>query len=496
MRLGVFVTLPFFKVCGYPSTQNRLTFSNVRVRLVVQIMTLLEPQIPHSKRLLDSLYINGVAVDLSETGCGKTYVASYIAKKMNVPIVVICPKAVIPAWHKVLNTAGILHLAKQTDKEYRIMNYEKLVRGNTIYMSYDRKQFFNKKNWESTGVKINFPKNCLVILDEVHKCKGTHSLNGNFLVALKNAGYKTLMMSASAATNPMEMKAFGYATYLHDGVNYGKWCSDHAEATKGRFSMVYDSTSSRSREGMRSIHHDLFDKYNIASRLTRMDMRAMFPDNRVMAECYDMGNNTDKIQAVYDQMEAEIARLDERSKNYSGHVFAEMVRARRLAEVLKVPTMVDMIEDMYAEGMSPVVFVNYTETIEALKSRLKDVIDKVGYIIGGQTPRRRQSYIDGFQSDNYRIMLVNQSAGNAGIGLHDLNGNHPRGSLLSPSFSAINLLQSLGRIHRAEGKTPCIQKIVFAANTIEERCCLKVQAKLDNLDLLNDGDLIGDIKIW
>ena len=93
-------------------------------------------------------------------------------------------------------------------------------------------------------------------------------------------------------------------------------------------------------------------------------------------------------------------------------------------------------------------------------------------------------------------MLVNSAAGNAGIGLHDLNGTYARGSILSPSYSAINLVQCLGRIHRAEGKTPCIQKIMFAAGTIEERCCERVQSKLDNLDLLNDGDLIGDVKIW
>jgi len=67
-------------------------------------MTLLEPQVDHAKRLLDSLYLNGVAADLSETGCGKTYVATWIAKQMNVPITVICPKGVIPVWQRILNS--------------------------------------------------------------------------------------------------------------------------------------------------------------------------------------------------------------------------------------------------------------------------------------------------------------------------------------------------------------------------------------------------------
>jgi SNF2 family DNA or RNA helicase len=69
-------------------------------------MKLLDPQIPHSENLLNSLYLNGIAADLSETGCGKTYVATYVAKTMNVPVVVICPKAVIPVWKRVMASAS------------------------------------------------------------------------------------------------------------------------------------------------------------------------------------------------------------------------------------------------------------------------------------------------------------------------------------------------------------------------------------------------------
>lgn len=453
------------------------------------MMKLLEPQKPHVERVLHSLYVNGVAVDLSETGCGKTYMATAVAKRMNVPVVVICPKAVIPAWLKVMKEGGIAPKV--------IMNYEKLCRGNTPYLTYDRKRFFNKKNWESHGINVKFPRNALVILDEGHKCKGTHSLNGNFMIACKNAGYKLLIMSATAATNPLEMKAFGYSTNLHNGANFGKWCTTVGAEYNGRFGgMSFDLKSDKAQKGMKAIHDSLFHLQHIAARLTREDMRAMFPDNRVLAECVDMGDNGAKIQRVYDMMEAEIARLDERSQNYRAHVFAEIMKARRMAELLKVPTMVEMIEDLYEEGISPVVFVNFQDTMDALVKRLAKYDAEIGLVVGGQSAKQRQQHIDEFQNNTRRIMLVNLAAGGAGISLHDLTGKFPRHSIVSPSYSAINLVQALGRIHRAEGKTPCIQKIIFAANTIEERCCQRVQSKLDNLDLLNDGDLIGDIKVW
>jgi superfamily II DNA or RNA helicase len=70
-----------------------------------------------------------------------------------------------------------------------------------------------------------------------------------------------------------------------------------------------------------------------------------------------------------------------------------------------------------------------------------------------------------------------------------------RHSIISPSFSAIHLVQALGRIHRAEGKSPCIQKVLFAAGTIEEHACRRVQARINNIDMLNDADLTSGIRI-
>jgi hypothetical protein len=47
----------------------------------------------------------------------------------------------------------------------------------------------------------------------------------------------------------------------------------------------------------------------------------------------------------------------------------------------------------------------------------------------------------------------------------------------------------VGRIHRANAKSKSIQRIVFAAGTVEEQACEAVRAKLSNMALLNDGDL-------
>ena len=451
----------------------------------MNVELLLPPQREHAVNLLNSLYINGVACDQSETGTGKTYVAAWLAKNLNSPVVIVCPKVVIPSWTKVLSYFGI--------KAHCLINYEKLIRGNTEHLS-----FKDGKDTGPSDYTINFPKNSLVILDEVHKCKSATSKNSDFLIKLKMDGYKSLLLSATAATNPLEMKAFGFATTLHNLVSYRHFITSSG-AYAGRYGgFQIDLQSQKTIEAMSNIHNTLFNLYKVSSRMTRKMFDKIFPDNHVMAECFDMGTNTDKINRVYEQMESEMAALEESSVNYSQHHFAIMTKARRMAELLKVPTMVEMIEDWYDEGISPVVFVNFTDTVEAIEKQLaknRKFDGKIARIVGGQSDKVRQKDIEDFQSDNKRIMIANLAAGNAGVSLHDLIGNHPRGSIISPSYSAINLLQALGRIHRAEGKTTCIQKVMFADGTIEVEACKRVQCKLNNLECLNDGDLTYSVRI-
>jgi hypothetical protein len=449
---------------------------------------LLEPQKIHSTKLLNSLHLNGFAFDASPTGTGKTYCASWIAKNYGSSVVVICPKSVQKNWFDTLKSFGI-------DNPI-VMTFERLVRGNTDYYTYDMSVYLNRTNWwKSLGITVNFPNNSLVILDEVHKCKGQKSLSGECLVAIKNAGHKLLMLSASAATNVTEMKAFGYVTLIHSGYGFYDFCKDNGVAFN-RFGLgTWDANLQKCKEGMVRIHNTLFNTLGCANRMNRKDFGNIFPDNQVIADGFDLGSNTAKLQSVYNEMEYELMNLDESSMEYSEHHFAIIMKARRQSEILKVPAMVSWIEDMYDEGVSPVVFINFRETLEAIEKRLNSAkySGKIAKIVGGQTQKQRDNEIEQFQSDTKRICLVMVAAGSASVSLHDLNGNYPRNTLINPSYSAINTLQSLGRCHRANGKTPVIQRFFFANGVeIEEKMRKRVNLRLTNLDSLNDGDLSLD----
>lgn len=465
---------------------------------------LLPPQIPHVARLLDSLYLNGFSCDLSQTGTGKMYCGSAIARAMGkeVPIIVIAPRKILNDWREVL--------AKYNSKPTVCINYEKITRGNTPWLKYDEKSedyqmlkriycIPDKKDVRYLQIKTKFPAGSLVILDESHKCKGFNTLNAGLMIAAKRQGFRVLTLSATQATNPTEMLAFGYLTNLHGSQMYGpqwkEWAVEEggAQYSGHHGSIVYDNEDRKAMEKMKAIHRNLFWEQKCASRLTRSMMKGLFPKNQIIARAWDMDERGKKIKAIYDAMEQAIAKIHERTDNYAAHILAEITKARRLVEIQKCPTFVEMAEDLFDEGCSPVIFLNYQDSIDFVLKMLnknKKLRGKIGWIYGGQHDVQRYRFIQEFREDKLRIMVCNIQAGGDSISLHDVKGGtHPRRSIISPNFSAIQLLQSMGRIDRQGALTDCIQWIIFAAGTIEEKACRRVQGKVNNLECLNDGDL-------
>ena len=62
-------------------------------------------------------------------------------------------------------------------------------------------------------------------------------------------------------------------------------------------------------------------------------------------------------------------------------------------------------------------------------------------------------------------------------------------SIISPTWAAQDLKQVTGRIHRSGCKSPVIQTVVYAQNTLEERVMSVVRRKLANLQAITDNDL-------
>jgi len=187
-----------------------------------------------------------------------------------------------------------------------------------------------------------------------------------------------------------------------------------------------------------------------------------------------------------DELESFKAKVEE--GEHEDTPLIVQLRARQEVELLKVPTFVELAEDALAEGSSVAIFVNFKDTLEAIAQRLMSA-GPVAIVEGGQSDAVRDLNIAKFQHNDAKIIICMIQAGGVGINLHDELGGHPRVSLISPGFSAVDLRQTLGRIHRAGSKSPAIQKIIFAAGSVEMRVCALIKKKLAHLDLINDDEL-------
>ena len=152
----------------------------------------------------------------------------------------------------------------------------------------------------------------------------------------------------------------------------------------------------------------------------------------------------------------------------------------------KIPLLADMVADLVDEGKSVAVFLSFKASLAALKAALK--IPAVE-IHGDIKPNDREAHRLAFQRNEVRVILLTIQTGGVGMSLHDLHGGHPRVSLITPTYNAVHLKQALGRTPRDGAKSKSIQRILFAAGTVEEKACKSVRKKLDNIAAINDGDL-------
>jgi superfamily II DNA or RNA helicase len=429
------------------------------------LKTLYAEQVVHAKRLAQSLLKHRAALDSSQTGCGKTLIAVETARALGKIPLVVCPKIVIPSWKSTLEEQGV--------ENKGVINYEKLRTGRSGYGKFEKKQFV----W-------TIPEDSLVIWDEVHRCQGQSSQNAKMLIAAKSM--YNLCLSASAAEDPTEMRALGHILGLHNLKDFYRWAQKNGCSFNPWGGLQFGKTKGAALIKLRS---EIYPEKG--SRLTRTDMKSHFSKSQIITEPLDMGDDG-KIQKLYEEMDAEIAELQVAMKGdkTGGGELTKQLRTRQAIELLKVPAILELTSDLLAEGQSVAIFVNFRGTLEALGSRLPDCAK----IWGGQTATERQDAINSFQTNQSRVICSILSAGGLGVSLHDTTGDAPRTALISPGYDAKELLQALGRIDRAGAKSNSTQRILFAANSLEEAVEKSCRSKLKNLENLHSADLTTEEK--
>jgi hypothetical protein len=412
--------------------------------------------VAHHAKLLRE---RGASAEASVAGAGKTFIASFVAREMKHQLVVCCPKVVIPHWQYAAQMCGA--------NVRSVSNYEQHKLGHTGMGGWKIKN----RQWA-----WSFPKPTLLVFDEAHYCKSRTSQNAKLMVAAKRQGIPTLIMSATLAVDPTDLFAAGYLLGLHSGDHF-EW-----QAWQSRFGVIRDGFDFR------------FDPRHDPTALRRLNAE-LFPSRghrKTYSEIPGFPEATTDVREVdgdagrLAEMEAAWARAAEleQLKDQAINAAVERLRARQIAELAKVPAIVDLAKELMASGLSVPIFLNFHDSIDAVRAELNcPVID------GRASDSARTAAIAGFQADKHRCLVLQTGAGGVGISLHDTHGNFPRHSLISPPENARDLIQTLGRNRRVGQMSPAFRSIITLAGSIERRVKAAVERKANQVEEINDGDL-------
>jgi superfamily II DNA or RNA helicase len=426
---------------------------------------LLSYQIQHTQNIVRIITDNLACLDASDTGTGKTYCAIASCKILKLQPIIICPKSVIATWRNVCKLFDIV--------PYIIINYESLRTGN----NFDKlkKTIVNKKPY----FEFENISNIIYIFDEVHRCANLDTENSALLFAAKKSKSPILILSATIADFPEKFKPFFYILNFIDPEQVKESKIDDI-----KYMRIIDEWIYRDKKPMVRIHTMLYPKR--ASRMRIDVIGDLFPQTQITATPYTLDKKRAlEIEVEYSKLHLELEEIKNKKSKDKINPLTIILRAHQRIEILKIPTFIELCNDFRQNNYSVVIFVNFTKTLEALC----DMLHTTSKIYGQQTQEERDKIIIDFQENKTNIIVCNIKAGGIGISLHDIYGNHPRVSLISPTWSSIDLVQALGRIHRAGGKSKSLQRIIYTADTVEENIADKLKNKLFNINSINNGDL-------
>jgi superfamily II DNA or RNA helicase len=441
---------------------------------------LLPYQKPHFYDLENALLTNNTIIDSSDTGTGKTYVVLALAKKYNLKPFIICPKSVISFWVTVskfigVQLGGVSNYEMFQKKKYFDTTTPKMKIKECEYIQIEE---VNGKN----AYKILFPQDYLIIYDEVHRCKSSTTINSKILKACKMNNNKIALLSATIIEKIDHFKKFGFILgFYNEEKNFGQWIGKLYIDKNVVIPKEYYKQFSREQLLMKIVHKFMFPDFG--GRMSINEISKDGVQNLVSAVCYN-SDNIDKINKQYDHILRNLKYI-EQYKAEAISYRAKIMKARMDIEMSKLSIMEDLAEDALENGYSVILFVNFRESVYELQKTFQNS----SVVIGDQTQKERDKEIQKFQDNINKVIILTTQSGGVGLSLHDIHGGHPRMSIINPSFSAIELKQSLGRAYRAGCKSNVIQRIVFCSNTYEEKICKIISDKLNNISLLNDNDL-------
>ncbi len=450
--------------------------------------TLLDFQIKPAQELLDccnkfyQTQINKSCLIVMPAGTGKTFVVGEALRRLQeIPftppfqhrparILVITPAAVKTQFTRVLLKFGV--------KDFLVTSHMSMTttfgEGYLTWRSYIHQGEIHLEPIWDEDLKPD-----IIILDESQTVKNPEAQISQIILSAIKQGILVVFVSATPFTTLAETFITCCALRLTQPVQ-----SLHRDNMMGFIANNQDYKEPNAAAMAR------FKEYLIDQGLI-IEAHGIKFKHRVFNKCelveFDNPEDARIYKKAYDRYVEECAKINKSTPEGWAKIMVEMLIFQQCAEFLKATLLAREAHKAVKEkGKQVIIGTNFRGTIEIIKHKLmvngKVPEKRISIIIGGQSSEVRQDYIDRFQKGEADYCLVTAKSGGAGLSFHhELETARPREILVPQMWSAIQLVQFLGRGHRINSLSTTRQRIIWFKSTIEEYVAHKVTPKLRSL---------------
>lgn len=398
-------------------------------------------QFNNALRLSESIGECGAALDVSDTGTGKSLTALATADCLDKRAFVICPLSVGPGWEVKAN-------------EYN----------PALFLGWTNYEKARKPGWLATTSLV--PESTLIVFDEAHRVKGKKTQQAELVRQLKQAGFDILFLSATPFVSPLETRAMAYA---HNLTTWIGWWRELP------------------RFGCRRAAHLRGNPWVWTPSITKMHkLREWFGKSLVHTGWKDVEGFGD-LRFVPELVELSPSKRSALNRARAGLDWdnpGAHVKERVLIESVRAKAMAEQAKDLVETSHWVLAFFNFLEPLDEFAT-----LAGTERVIKGSTDGPiREEHLNNWRKEG-GILAAQSATMCEGVDCHDTDGDKPRVSLVSLPWSATVYRQLMGRTHRAGQKSPAIFKPFFVKDTPEQtRLLPNLTTKMENLATLRDAD--------
>jgi superfamily II DNA or RNA helicase len=451
-------------------------------------MTATTKDIPFQKtaalELADKLLKERGALLQAGTGVGKTYITAQALKQViptllereapdtPFPVLWIGPAATMIQTQRVLKSYGIAQYVMTLS--YSALTSPKT--GGAMFYQTRTEVTYGQEQIVYDWRECMLPR--LVVFDECQALKNEESTRTAIARGLPDS-VKRLFISATPYQRVCEARTVMVGVGMRSEYNVLPLSQGTAPSVM-RSLATYGNTSAYSPKAMEKVK-GVMQPYTVNVKGIRFKHKAH-------TECvlinFQRSEERDAYNNAYNEYLEELFRL--RGQTGHGILAARLVamqKFRQKAEEIRSPIVAGRAHNAIQEGSQVIIASNFKNMLrgawQALTKRYGYDPDRIGFVTGGQTAEQRQRHVDEFQAGKRDVMLLTMQAGGVGISLHhEQDEARPRHIILPPTWSAIDLIQCLGRSHRITSRSNTLQEVLWYRDTIEERVAAVVENKV------------------